>query len=67
MSTDHRTQKDFASAANEPATGFLMEFWYFLRFNRKWWLTPIIVVLLVIAVLVVFGATGAAPLIYTLF
>jgi hypothetical protein len=39
----------------------------FLRQNRKWWLLPIIVVLLLVGLLVVLGATGAAPFIYTIF
>jgi hypothetical protein len=45
----------------------LREWWDFLRENKAWWLTPIVVVLLAISVLVILGATGAAPLIYTLF
>jgi hypothetical protein len=35
--------------------------------NKKWWLTPVIVLLLLLGVLVVLGTSGAAPFIYTLF
>jgi hypothetical protein len=35
--------------------------------TRKWWLVPLIVVLLGIGVIVVLGGTAAAPFIYTLF
>ena len=45
----------------------LREFWDFLRHNKKWWLTPIILVLLLIGLLAVLGGTTAAPFIYTLF
>jgi hypothetical protein len=58
---------DFRNLADEPAPGMLREFWDFLRENKAWWLTPIVVVLLLISALVILGATGAAPLIYTLF
>jgi len=43
------------------------EFWYFLRHNKKWWLTPIVLAMLLLSVLIFLAATGAAPLIYTLF
>jgi hypothetical protein len=58
---------DFRREADKPAAGLLRELWDFLRENRAWWLTPIIAVLLLISALVILGATGAAPLIYTLF
>jgi hypothetical protein len=48
-------------------TGMAAEFWYFLRTSKKWWLTPIVVVLLLFGVLVFLSGTAAAPFIYTLF
>ena len=39
----------------------------FLRDNKKWWLIPILVVVLLIGVLVLLSGTVAAPFIYTLF
>ena len=47
--------------------GLLREFGDFLLHNKKWWLTPIILTLLLVGVLVVLGGTAAAPFIYTLF
>jgi Family of unknown function (DUF5989) len=67
MPIPSRPDDDFQRLAESPPPGMLREFWDFLRENRAWWLTPIIVVLLAISVLVILGATGAAPLIYTLF
>ena len=47
---------------------FLREFWKFLRFRRKWWLVPILVMLALVGGLLVLAQTSAlAPLIYTLF
>ena len=58
---------DFASQASAKQTGFVIELWLFLRDNKKWWLTPMIVVLLLFGMLVVLGGTATAPFIYTLF
>jgi hypothetical protein len=64
---NQRSETEFARQAVEKQTGFLQEFWAFLRGNKKWWLTPVIVILLMLGVLVVLGSTAAAPFIYTLF
>ena len=62
-----RSSTDFADEAARPRPGFFREFWLFLVQNRKWWLTPILVTLLLLGALVVVGGTAAAPFIYTLF
>jgi len=42
--------------------------WGFLRVRKKWWLTPIILFLLLISLLIVLTEGSAiAPFIYTLF
>jgi drug/metabolite transporter superfamily protein YnfA len=44
------------------------EVWLFLRQNKKLWLLPIIIVLLVLSALLVFAEGSAlAPFIYTIF
>ena len=48
-------------------TGFVSEFWYFLKVSKKWWLLPIVVVLLMFGLLMFLSGTAAAPFIYTLF
>ncbi len=60
-------EEQFAKQAEQQHTGIVREFIDFLRYNKKWWLIPIIVVLLVVGLLVILGGTGAAPFIYTLF
>ena len=47
---------------------FLGELWNFLRARKKFWLTPIILMLLLLGGLVVLSSGSAvAPFIYTLF
>jgi len=58
---------DFAGQAKAARPGLLMELWEFLRHNKKWWLTPIILVLLLIGALILLAGTAAAPFIYPLF
>jgi hypothetical protein len=60
--------KDFKTAAGEQQrTGVASEFLYFLKTSKKWWLLPIIVVLVGFGILVFLSGTAAAPFIYTLF
>ena len=48
--------------------GLLKEFWLFLRVRKKWWLLPIIIVMLLVGTLLVFAQGSAlAPFIYTIF
>lgn len=46
----------------------IVDVWMFLRERKKWWLLPMIMVLLLIGVLIVMtSGTAVAPFIYTLF
>jgi hypothetical protein len=48
--------------------GILGELWAFMRVRKKWWLLPILVVLMLVGVLLVFAQGSAlAPFIYTIF
>jgi hypothetical protein len=47
---------------------FLHEFWLFVRTRKKYWLLPIIVVLVVMGgLLFLAGESAVAPFVYTLF
>jgi hypothetical protein len=47
---------------------FLIDLWGFMKERKKWWLFPIIVVLVFIGALIVMSSGSAvAPFIYTLF
>lgn len=68
MSDEPQSQPDdFASAADGKRVGIVGEFVGFLKHNKRWWLAPILVVLLLVGVLALVGGTAAAPFIYTLF
>ena len=62
-----RDDGDFQALASQKRTRFLNELGRFAMQTRKWWLVPLIVVLLGIGLIIVLGGTAAAPFIYTLF
>jgi len=56
------------AAAAQDRGGILRDFWGFMKQNKKWWLPPLLVTLLVFGVLIFLSTgTGLAPFIYTLF
>jgi hypothetical protein len=57
----------FEASAAEKQPGLVAEFWDFVKHNKKYWLVPILCVVLMLGLLVVLGGTAAAPFIYTLF
>lgn len=47
---------------------FLKEFWGFLKARKKFWLLPLIIILLMFGMLIIFaGGSALAPFIYTIF
>ena len=49
-------------------TDLIKEFWEFLKVRKKWWLAPIVIVLVLLGTLIVLTQGSAvAPFIYTLF
>ncbi len=48
--------------------GILKELWDFMKVRKRWWLTPIVIMLLLLGLLIIFTeSTAVAPFIYTLF
>lgn len=46
----------------------LNELWLFMRYKKKWWLGPILFVLVLLGIFIVFAESSAlAPFIYSLF
>ena len=66
-SDQQRQQSQLEQDASRPQARILIEFVDFLLHNKKWWLIPIVLVLLLFGLLVMLSGTGAAPFIYTLF
>lgn len=58
---------DFARQAEEAPPGLVAEFVDFLIHNKKWWLTPIILVLLALGIIAFLSTSPAAPFIYNVF
>ena len=55
------------AAAEQSKAGFFRELWGFMKHNKKWWLLPLIMALVILGVLIFLSGTGLAPFIYTLF
>jgi hypothetical protein len=48
--------------------GIIKEFWDFIKVRKKWWLAPIVIILILLGALIVLTEGSAiAPFIYTLF
>ena len=61
-------QDDLEREASRPRSGFMKQALVFLGQNKKWWLAPILLTILLLGGLVLFSSsTAAAPFIYTLF
>jgi hypothetical protein len=54
-------------AKSQRGGSFVAELWGLMRQQRKYWLMPIIAVLLLLGLLVSLSGTAVAPFIYTLF
>ena len=63
---DKKPVDDFERLADEKNPGIIAEFIDFLKHNKRWWLTPIILVLLLVGVLVIASSSAVAPFLYTL-
>jgi hypothetical protein len=50
------------------ANGITREIWAYMSERKKWWLAPVILVMLFVGALLLFAQTSAlAPFIYTVF
>jgi hypothetical protein len=45
----------------------LKDLYEFLKQRKKWWLLPLIAVLLLVGIIVAVGSSSIAPFIYTIF
>ena len=60
-------QNEFEKAAQQKQGSLVSEFIGFLKQNKKFWLLPLIIVMLLLTALLILSGTAAAPFIYTLF
>ncbi len=64
---DPEPDESFRSMADTPQPGLLRELADFLVYNKRWWLVPMIIVLLILGGMIVATNTAIIPTIYMLF
>ena len=64
---DAKGDNAFAEANEGEQMGLVAEFIEFLKYNKKYWMIPLLLALLGLGALILAGGTAAAPFIYTLF
>lgn len=64
FSEQQRRTDELQGLVDGPQPGIAAEFWMFLRENKKWWLVPILLALLLLGALVIASGSGLAPFIY---
>jgi len=64
---EDRSRTEFEKAAENAGGNLLVEFWDFLKHNKKWWLLPLLAIILLQMVLLMLSSSAAAPFIYPLF
>ncbi|MCB1275577.1 MAG: hypothetical protein KDL09_03305 [Prosthecobacter sp.] len=57
----------FEEASQGKQSSLLADVWNMLKKNKKFWLIPLIIALLIFGIIIMVGGTAAAPFIYTLF
>ena len=67
MSAEPEDKPQLDQLADAPQPSLMAELLDFLKYNKKWWLLPILLMLGLFGVLMALAATGAAPFIYTMF
>lgn len=56
---DNSSENNNLSLKNK---SILLELWDFLRIRKKWWLLPIIILLVIAGALIIFGQSSALSL-----
>lgn len=64
---DNAKKDDLESLSENESQSLITEFVAFLGSNKKWWLTPVIIAIILLSILVMFGGSSLAPLIYPFF
>ena len=68
MKDTNKTKQDsLKELSKQKRPSIVTEFWFFLKHNKKWWLLPIFIILLILGLLVLLSGSALAPFIYPLF
>ncbi len=57
-------QDDLSKLADQSGGNIALEFWDFLKTNKKWWLLPILIVLSIVGLIAILSGSVVAPFIY---
>ena len=60
-------KNEFLEQAGQKRSNIVREFLHFLQHNKKWWLLPIVLILLLLGLIVLLSGTAIAPFLYPLF
>ena len=64
----NRISDDFEKVVSSRSTANVFsDFWHLVRKTKKWWLVPLLLLLLMLSGLFLLGSTPLAPFVYTLF
>jgi drug/metabolite transporter superfamily protein YnfA len=63
----NETKSQFEGAGARKHASLFAEIFAMMNQNKKFWLLPIVIILLLFGVLIAFSSSAAAPFIYTLF
>lgn len=67
MENQSESKKSFGELERPKSSNLMIEFWDLARQHKKYWLVPLIGVLLLFGLMIALGGSAAAPFIYTLF
>jgi hypothetical protein len=65
--SEHRPPEFEEVAQRNAHDSILTDFWFLFRYSKKYWLMPVVIVLLLLGGLMMLSGTAVAPFIYTLF
>jgi len=60
-------KNEFEQLSQQKRMSLIGEFIEFLKHNKKWWLLPILIILLGLGLLVLLSSSAVAPFIYPLY
>lgn len=60
-------KNEFEQLSQQRRVGLVAEFIDFLKHNKKWWLLPILLALVILGLVALLSSSAVAPFIYPLF
>ena len=64
---EKKQRTEFEKSGEQKDIGLYGELVAMLKQNKKYWLIPLLIILLLFGVLIALGSSAAAPFVYTLF